>query len=92
MKKILVFLLLVFSLFIAGCSTKKEPLIIVEQELVCFELNKLDRTQKIEVRVHKDDRDLFKARLDEIEEVIDIYEFQIDNYNQVCNSLQGEKI
>lgn len=92
MKKILVFLLLIFSFLFAGCSSKQEPVIVVKQELICFELKKLPKTNKVDVRVHKDDVEIFENRINELEEVIDIYEFQVDNYNDTCYKLRGEKI
>lgn len=84
MKKIQILLLLAFSLFMfTGCS-QKEPPVIFKNKMVCFDMQKTEPTEKVSIRVHKEDIDLFIARSNELQENLRFYESQIDRYTNEC--------
>ena len=82
MMKIQVLLLLTFSLLLTGCTTKEQ--IVFKDRLVCYEFQKIEQSEKVAIRVHKDDLGIFAARAGEHEENIKFYETQIDNYILDC--------
>lgn len=82
MMKIQVLLLLTFSLLLTGCATKEQ--IVFKDRLVCYEFQKIEQSEKVAIRVHKDDLGIFAARAGEHEENIKFYETQIDNYILDC--------
>lgn len=82
MMQIQVLLLLTFSFIFTGCTTKEQ--IVFKDRLVCYEFQKVEQSEKVAIRVHKDDLGLFAARLGEYEENIKFYETQIDNYILDC--------
>lgn len=82
MMKIQVLLLLTFSFIFTGCTTKEQ--IVFKDRLVCYEFQKVEQSEKVAIRVHKDDLGLFTARAGEYEENIKFYETQIDNYILDC--------
>lgn len=75
--------LLAFSLSFTGCSTKQPP-VVFKDRFVCIDFIKFDRNKKIIVEVANYDFNLATARADELHEIIDLYEFQIDKYNELC--------
>lgn len=91
MKKIQILLLLSFSLILfIGCSTK-EPPVIFENKMVCFDMQKVEQSEKVDIRVHKDDLDLFVARSNELQGNINFYESQIDRYSSECKKYEELK-
>ena len=91
MKKIQILLSLAFSLFIfTGCS-QKEPPVIFKNKMVCFDMQKTEPTQKVDIRVHNEDLTLFNARVSEHEENIRFYESQIDRYLIECKKYEELK-
>lgn len=82
MMKIQILLLLTFSFIFSGCVTKEQ--IVFKDRLVCYEFQKVEQSEKVAIRVHKDDLALFNARVNEYDENIKFYETQIDRYILDC--------
>ena len=78
MKTILVTILL--SLLFNGCSQK----VVIQKEFICYELQNVTISDDIQIRVYKDDYDLFNARNDELKSVIEFYKMQNEKYNLEC--------
>ena len=78
MKTILVMtsLLLLFS----GCSQK----VVIQKEFICYELQDVIISDDIQIRVYKDDLDLFEARNNELKSAISFYKMQNEKYNLEC--------
>ncbi|WP_418179782.1 hypothetical protein ACNSOO_04770 [Aliarcobacter lanthieri] len=80
--------LLVFSLTFIGCSATKEPPVVFKDRPICIELTKFEKNLPVEIQVSFYDLTLANARADELHELIDLYEFQIDRYNELCEKYQ----
>ena len=78
MKTILVMILL--SLLFSGCSQK----VVIQKEFICYELQDVTISDDIQIRVHKDDLDLFEARNNELKSAISFYKMQNEKYNMEC--------
>ena len=78
MKTILVMILL--SLLFSGCSQK----VVIQKEFICYELQDVTISDDIQIRVHKDDLDLFEARNEELKSAISFYKMQNEKYNLEC--------
>ena len=78
MKTILVAILL--SLLFSGCSQK----VVVQKELLCFDLQEVPISEDVIIRVHKDDIELFKARNEELKSAIEFYKNQNRLYKLEC--------
>ena len=78
MKTILVMILL--SLLFSGCSQK----VVIQKELICYELQDVIISDDIQVRVYKDDLALFEARNEELKSAISFYKMQNEKYNLEC--------
>ena len=78
MKTILVMILL--SLLFSGCGQK----IVPQKEFICYELQDVELNEDVQIRVHKDDLDLFKARNEELKSAISFYKMQNEKYNLEC--------
>ena len=78
MKTILAMILL--SLLFSGCSQK----VVVQKELLCYELQDMPISEDVKIRVYKDDVELFKARNDELKSVIEFYKNQNKLYKLEC--------
>ena len=78
MKTILVMILL--SLLFSGCSQK----VVIQKELLCYELQDVIISDDIQIRVYKDDLDLFEARNNELKSAISFYKMQNEKYNLEC--------
>ena len=78
MKTILAMILL--SLLFSGCSQK----VVIQKELLCYELQDVELNEDVRIRVHKDDLDLFEARNEELKSVIEFYKMQNEKYNMEC--------
>ena len=70
MKTILTMILL--SFLFSGCSQK----VVVQKELLCYELQDVAISEDVMIRVYKDDIDLFNARNDELKSAISFYQNQ----------------
>ena len=78
MKTILVAILL--SLLFSGCTQK----VVIQKELLCYELQDVSISEDVIVRVYKDDIELFKARNDELKSAISFYQNQNRLYKLEC--------
>ncbi len=78
MKTILIAILL--SLLFSGCSQK----VVIQKELLCYELQDVSISEDVMIRVYKDDIELFKARNDELKSVIEFYKNQNRLYKLEC--------
>ena len=71
-----ILLLLLFS----GCSQK----VVVQKELLCYELQDVTISDDVQIRVYKDDLSLFEARNDELKSAIEFYKNQNRLYRLEC--------
>lgn len=78
MKTILVMILLL--LLFSGCSQK----VVIQKEFICYELQDVTISDDVQIRVYKDDIELFKARNDELKSVIEFYKNQNRLYKLEC--------
>ena len=78
MKTILVMILL--SLLFSGCSQK----VVIQKEFICYELQDIELNDDVQIRVYKDDLDLFEARNNELKSAISFYKMQNEKYNLEC--------
>lgn len=78
MKTILAMILL--SLLFSGCSQK----VVIQKEFICYDLQDVKISDDIQIRVHKDDLDLFEARNEELKSAISFYKMQNEKYNMEC--------
>ena len=78
MKTILAMILL--SLLFSGCSQK----VVIQKELLCYELQDVIISDDIQIRVYKDDLSLFEARNNELKSAISFYKMQNEKYNLEC--------
>ena len=78
MKTILAMILL--SLLFSGCSQK----VVIQKEILCYELQDVTISDDIQIRVYKDDLSLFEARNNELKSAISFYKMQNEKYNLEC--------
>ena len=78
MKTILAMFLLL--LLFSGCSQK----VVIQKELLCYELQDVIISDDIQIRVYKDDLSLFEARNEELKSAISFYKMQNEKYNLEC--------
>ena len=78
MKTILAMILL--SLLFSGCSQK----VVIQKELLCYELQDVSISEDVKIRVYKDDLSLFEARNNELKSAISFYKMQNEKYNLEC--------
>ena len=78
MKTILAMILL--SLLFSGCSQK----VVIQKEFICYELQDVVISDDVQIRVYKDDLDLFEARNNELKSAISFYKMQNEKYNLEC--------
>ena len=79
MKTILAMILL--SLLFSGCTSK----VVIQKEFICYELQDVIISDDVQIRVYKDDLDLFEARNNELKSAISFYKMQNEKYNLECN-------
>lgn len=72
-----ILLLLLFN----GCTSQK---VVVQKELLCFDLQEVSSSNDVKVRVYKDDLELFEARSYELKSIIEFHNGQIQKYRQEC--------
>ena len=80
MKTILVAILL--SLLFSGCTQK----VVIQKELLCYELQNVTISEDVQIRVYKDDIELFNARNEELKSAISFYQNQNRLYKQECEN------
>ena len=78
MKIILTAILL--SLLFSGCSQK----VVIQKELLCYELQEVSISEDVIIRVYKDDIELFNARNEELKSAISFYQNQNRLYKMEC--------
>ena len=78
MKTILTAILL--SFLFSGCSQK----VVIQKELLCYELQDVIISDDVQIRVYKDDLSLFEARNEELKSAISFYKMQNEKYNIEC--------
>ena len=78
MKTILAMILLL--LLFSGCSQK----VVIQKELLCYELQEVSISDDVKIRVYKDDLSLFEARNNELKSAISFYKMQNEKYNLEC--------
>ena len=78
MKTILAMILLL--LLFSGCSQK----VVIQKELLCYELQDVIISDDVQIRVYKDDLSLFEARNEELKSAIYFYKMQNEKYNLEC--------
>lgn len=71
---------ILLSLLFSGCSQK----VVIQKELICYELQDVSISEDVMVRVHKDDIELFEARNDELKSAISFYQNQNRLYKLEC--------
>lgn len=72
----MILLLLLFS----GCSQK----VVIQKEFICYELQDVELSDDVQIRVYKDDLSLFEARNEELKSAISFYKNQNLKYNLEC--------
>ena len=72
--------MILLSLLFSGCSQK----VVIQKELLCYELQDVIISDDIQIRVYKDDLDLFEARNNELKSAISFYKMQNEKYNLEC--------
>ena len=81
LKKLLILTIaILLSLLFNGCSQK----IVIQKELLCYELQDVTISDDIQIRVYKDDLSLFEARNEELKSTISFYKMQNEKYNMEC--------
>ena len=78
MKTILVMILL--SLLFSGCT----PKVVIQKEFICYKLQDVEPNDDVQIRIYKDDLDLFEARNNELKSAISFYKTQNEKYNMEC--------
>ena len=86
LKTILVMILL--SLLFSGCSQK----VVIQKELICYELQDVIISDDVQIRVYKDDLSLFEARNEELKSVIEFYKNQNRLYKLECEKWQEDSL
>ena len=71
---------ILLSLLFSGCSQK----VVIQKELLCYELQNVSISEDVKIRVYKDDIELFKARNDELKSAISFYQNQNRLYKMEC--------
>ena len=72
--------MILLSLLFSGCSQK----VVIQKELLCYELQDVIISDDIQIRVYKDDLALFEARNEELKSAISFYKMQNEKYNLEC--------
>ena len=77
---------ILLSLLFSGCSQK----VVVQKELLCFDLQDVSISEDVLIRVHKDDIELFNARNEELKSAIEFYKNQNRLYKLECEKWQED--
>ena len=72
--------MILLSLLFSGCSQK----VVIQKEFICYELQDVIISDDVQIRVYKDDLDLFEARNNELKSAISFYKMQNEKYNLEC--------
>ena len=71
---------ILLSFLFSGCTQK----VVIQKELLCYELQEVSISEDVMVRVYKDDIELFNARNDELKSAISFYQNQNRLYKLEC--------
>ena len=71
---------ILLSFLFSGCSQK----VVVQKELLCFDLQDVSISEDVMIRVYRDDIELFNARNDELKSAIEFYKNQNRLYRLEC--------
>ena len=77
---------ILLSFLFSGCSQK----VVVQKELLCYELQEVSISEDVLIRVHKDDIELFNARNEELKSAIEFYKNQNRLYKLECEKWQED--
>ncbi|MGJ0302442.1 hypothetical protein NG774_03845 [Aliarcobacter cryaerophilus] len=81
MKKLSIATITIFLSFLfSGCTQK----VVIQKELLCYELQEVSISEDVMIRVYKDDYELFNARNDELKSAIEFYKNQNRLYKLEC--------
>ena len=72
--------MILLSLLFSGCGQK----IVPQKEFICYDLQDVTISDDVQIRVYKDDLDLFEARNNELKSAISFYKMQNEKYNMEC--------
>ena len=72
--------MILLSLLFSGCGQK----IVPQKEFICYDLQDVELNDDVQIRVYKDDLDLFEARNNELKSAISFYKMQNEKYNLEC--------
>ena len=81
LKKLSIITITIFLSFLFNGCTQK---VVVQKELLCFDLQDVSISEDVIIRVYKDDIELFKARNDELKSAIEFYQNQNRLYKLEC--------
>ena len=77
---------ILLSLLFSGCTQK----VVVQKELLCYELQEVSISEDVLIRVYKDDIELFNARNEELKSAIEFYKNQNRLYKLECEKWQED--
>ena len=77
---------ILLSFLFSGCSQK----VVVQKELLCFDLQDVSISEDVKIRVYKDDIELFNARNEELKSAIEFYKNQNRLYRLECEKWQED--
>ena len=81
LKKLLILTITIFLSFLfSGCASK----VVIQKELLCYELQDVAISDDVQIRVYKDDLSLFEARNEELKSAIEFYKNQNKLYKLEC--------
>lgn len=81
LKKLLILTITIFLSFLfSGCASK----VVIQKELLCYELQDVTISDDVQIRVYKDDLSLFEARNEELKSAIEFYKNQNKLYKLEC--------
>lgn len=79
--KIILTAILLLLIFNGCCSSQK---VVVKKELLCYDLQDVTIGDDVQIRVYKDDLELFEARSYEFKSIIEFHNKQIQKYKLEC--------
>ena len=71
---------ILLSFLFSGCSQK----VVVQKELLCFDLQDVSISEDVKIRVYPYDVELFNARNEELKSAIEFYKNQNRLYRLEC--------
>ena len=77
---------ILLSFLFTGCSQK----VVVQKELLCFDLQDVSISEDVKIRVYPYDVELFNARNEELKSAIEFYKNQNRLYRLECEKWQED--